>query len=143
MDDLKFKPKFIKVKKKPVLIVGQNPGRQRSGDTGVVWEGNRSAFLLEEALEDRKNIILTNVCNYQQVTPSRLKRGVSDVVDMVRDYRPRMVLCLGKLSYNESRQALNKSEMYNIQYLPHPSFVLRFYNDQVDEWIQELREIIE
>ena len=66
--EVKSKVKLIGKLKNPILIIGQNPGHNRDGThTGIVWEGNRSANLLLEAIENRQNLILTKLNLWQTI----------------------------------------------------------------------------
>ncbi len=132
--NVRFKEKAIDVTTNPVLIVGQNPGRQRKGsETCVVWEGNRSADLLAWVLDGQSNIYLTNVCNYQEITPERVAEGKGSLSRLIGDLQPSHVLCLGHWSYKHvidlQANGLIPLNLW-IAELPHPSWVARFNKDR-------------
>ena len=119
----------------PVMIIGQNPGRQRKAhQTGVVWEGNRSGDFITEVCEDYglDNVILTNVCNYQEMTAERIEEGLNDIVNMTMMFQVRKFVCLGDFAYNH----LKTIGVDPIK-LEHPSFILRF-NRNREEYINRL-----
>lgn len=127
---MKFEDKPISIFRRPVIVVGQNPGRQRKGqETGVVWEGNRSADFLMDVIEryELSNLYLTNICNYQDMTTDRLLEGVLDFIDTCVKLQPRKVVALGKIAYDTL--SVGKPPL-PVQYVPHPSFILRFNKDR-------------
>jgi uracil-DNA glycosylase len=130
VDHVKFRTKAINVKSGLTLIVGQNPGRQRNGcNTGVVWEGNRSGDYITQLLAEIQadNVYLTNVCNYQVMTAERIREGLNDIRDVILEFEPERIICLGDFSYK-----LIKSMDVNVETvkLYHPSYVLRFNRDR-------------
>lgn len=129
---VKFQVKYVGVTENPVLIVGQNPGRQRQGQqTGIVWEGNRSSDLLRWVLAGQSNYILTNVCNYREITPERVLEGLEDIMQLIRIHRPRIIICLGGYAH-VAMTNLDEVDYFEIQVrkLPHPSFIARFNKDR-------------
>lgn len=134
---IKFRDKSIGTIDHPVLIVGQNPGRQRTGEkTHVVWEGNRSADLLEWVLKSQTNIYLTNICNYQDITSGRLEEGKYDLQVLVMQLEPSKIICLGQYSYDIVSEMYKQLLLWpvgitNIRKLPHPSWIARFNKDRL------------
>lgn len=129
---VKFEIKRVGIKEHPVLIIGQNPGRQRQGEqTNIVWEGNRSSDLLRWVLSGHTNYILTNVCNYREITPDRVLEGLEDINALIRKYRPYKIICLGGYSH-VAISNLDDVDYYEIQVikLPHPSWIARFNKDR-------------
>lgn len=128
VDYRRFAEKSIGKLNHPVLIVGQNPGRQRIGQqTGIVWEGNRSADLLKWVIGTKTNIYLTNVCNYREMTPKNVEEGLYDLKVLIDDLQPKKIICLGGYAYLKVKKL---GFDIPIQKLPHPSFITRFNKDR-------------
>lgn len=135
----RFKEKSFFLGKHPVLIVGQNPGRQRKGEqTEVVWEGNRSSDLLLDVLKDQQNIYFTNVCNYQEMTPERISEGQYDLKVLIEQLEPRLIICLGAFAHL-GVVALNTD--VPVRKFLHPSFIARFNKDR-NEYKRKILEVI-
>jgi len=149
MPNEKLKIQLLNVAEHPTLIVGQNPGHNRDGThTGTVWEKNRSARLLHEAIDGRDNIILTNICNYTEITPERLSEGMFDISKLIRKYKPENIICLGEYAFRHieamcaGRMIRPSGYSIAIYKLHHPSYIARFNKDK-DEWINKVREILD
>lgn len=129
-ENVRFKEKLLDPLAVPgtVLIVGQNPGRQRRNErTQVVWEGNRSADLVNWILDGQRNVYLTNVCNYQKMTPERIEEGVHDLSVLIITLQPSVIVCLGAFAH----LAVAQLEMsYPVRKLLHPSYIVRFNKDR-------------
>jgi uracil-DNA glycosylase family 4 len=138
--DVRFKERTKgKIGDNPVLIVGQNPGRQRRGEqTNIVWEGNRSSDLLQWVIAGQDNIYLTNVCNYQEMTPERIEEGVYDLSVLISTLKPRVIICLGAFAHLAVAQLEMK---YPIRKFLHPSYIARFNKDR-DEYKRKILEAI-
>lgn len=129
---------LINVSNNPIIIVGQNPGRQRGGVTEkVCWQNNQSADLLCEAIKGRDNIILTNVCQYRDMTLGNLKKGVEDLERLIKEVKPRKVISLGTIASIKVLGILLDNPSFRVISLHHPSYVVRFNNDRT-EWINKL-----
>lgn len=146
--DIRFAEKSIgAVLNHPVLIVGQNPGRQRAGEkTHIVWEGNRSADFLMWCLQDETNIYLTNICNYQEMTPERIEEGKTDLRVLIEQLEPKRIICLGGYSYDVVSRMYRDLLLWpvgimNIHGLNHPSWIVRFNRDR-EEYKKELVDLI-
>lgn len=136
----KVEPRCIHVKGFPTIIVGQNPGHFKDGSTtGIAWEKNRSAKLLEEIIEYRQNLILTNICNYPDMTDEHLDEGGEELMLLIEKARPTKVIALGVLA-----QAFLDAQQLNCRLykLPHPSYILRF-NKNKEEYINEFRRVLD
>ena len=140
---LKFQDKQINVTTKPVMLVGQNPGKARTGpDTGIVWESNRSADLLNEIVEGISNLYLTNLVNYQIINPAVIEEGLEDLTQTIKTYSPSKIICLGGLSYRYVTKLVNDLGLdIPVFGLRHPSFIVRFNKDR-DAYANELLELI-
>lgn len=124
----KFKNKSIGVIKNPVLIVGQNPGKQRKNEqTFTVWEGNKSSDLLNYVIENQTNVYLTNVCNYQEMTPQRIEDGINDLRALIDELQPVKVICLGAFAH---LAVCTLKLNYDVKRLLHPSYIVRFQKDR-------------
>lgn len=111
--------------------MGQNPGRQRRDErTETVWEGNRSADLVNWILDGQVNVYLTNVCNYQKVTPERVEEGMYDLRILISDLKPSVIICLGAYAH---LAVASLDVKYPIRKLLHPSYIVRFNKDR-DEY---------
>lgn len=141
MEKIKFRDKSLDwyTLKPPVFIVGQCPGRQRKHEqTHVVWEGNRSSDLLEEAVEGLGDLYFTNICNYQDPTLEEVHEGMLDLERKIVKLNPRKIICLGEYAYS---RVIQLPGMEDVVKLPHPSFIMRFHKNK-QEWIQQLRKAI-
>lgn len=130
----------------PVLIIGQNPGRQRKGEeTNIVWEGNRSSDFLMYCLLDYSNIYLTNVCNYQEITRETLNEGIYDLKILIEYLQPTHIICLGKFAEKYfnliAAKGLSLEKPASVHYFAHPSYVLRF-NKDVEEYKDKIVNIV-
>jgi uracil-DNA glycosylase len=136
--EVKFNDIKFKVDKNPILIIGQNPGRQRLNEqTFNVWEGNRSSDFLKKCLRSEINYILTNVCNYQLITDERIQEGINDIVSLVDLYKPCKIICLGNFSYQHVKKVLNND--IEITKFNHPSYIVRF-NKNKETYERKLHE---
>lgn len=123
-----FRDKPIRVSKRPILVVGQNPGRQRKGgETKIVWEGNRSGDFIDELTKDLNNLYLTNVCNHLVLSNENVSVGVDHLRLIAMVLQPSKVVCLGEFAHRYVKQLMG--ELYPIVKLEHPSYVLRFNRD--------------
>lgn len=144
----KYLPLEIEVDKYPIMFVGMNPGKTRKGKySSHVWDGDTlTSNLLREAVEPYTNIVLTNVCNYQEVSEEKLNEGMNDLLQLVLRLKPRKIICLGDFAYKHVEELrMNGGEMYqryaerHVIKLPHPSYVVRF-NKNRQEYINKIRK---
>jgi uracil-DNA glycosylase len=149
MSNDKLKVNFISPKKdgKTIIIVGQNPGHNRDGtNTGTVWEKNRSARLLWSAIGESQNIILTNICNYTDMDEEKIHEGLTDLKDLMNEYKPAKVIVLGDFAYKWLKFSLYSSaykpeETVSVFKLHHPSYIARF-NKGSEEWKKKVRRLL-
>ena len=88
------------------MVVGQNPGRQRKKDqTFTAWEGNRSGDLIQQVVVGIPNLYLTNVCNYQEMTPEHMAEGYSDLRVFFSENDVKKVVCLGLFAAEHVKKA--------------------------------------
>jgi uracil-DNA glycosylase len=126
---VKFKTVWVNVADNPVIIVGQNPGRQRfSKQDFTVWSGNRSGDLLTGCLTNCDNYVLTNVCNYQDMTEQNISDGLKDLQVMISVLSPRKIICLGNFAYDY----VKSMTLVPVIKLEHPSYIARFNKDKAD-----------
>lgn len=137
----KYLPLSIEVEERPVIFVGQNPGKTRKGKySEYVWDGDtRTSNLLREAVEGYTNIVLTNVCNYQLMSTENVDEGMEDLKKMLDDLEPRKVIALGSYAYL-ALQVLKLD--FPVKRLNHPSFIVRFNRDR-EEYITKIRKELE
>lgn len=139
----KFEVKMIGVDTEPVMIIGQNPGRQRKGaETGIVWEGNRSGDFISDIIKDHEleNVILTNVCNYREMTDEGVEEGFMDICRLGEKYNVKKVICLGMVAWGVMTLE-GGAENVEVVSLPHPSYILRFNKDReayIDRLVKEI-----
>lgn len=133
---IKFEPIVTWPQNGPItMIIGQNPGRQRKdAQTFTAWEGNRSGDFINETTKDIPNLYLTNVCNYQEMTPERIAEGVSDLRTFFVENDVKKIVCLGLFA----AQYVKKAGLPVDVIMHHPSFVLRF-NKGADKYAMQLR----
>lgn len=133
----KYLPLAIEVEERPVIFVGQNPGKTRKGKYSKhVWDGDtRTSNLLREAVDGYTNIVLTNVCNYQDMSDEHLEEGLEDLRKMIEDLEPKLIVCLGGFS---RRYVLSLKPECRVVSLQHPSYVVRF-NRNRQEYINNIR----
>lgn len=138
--DVEFKDKFTSPRRNQVMIVGQNPGRQRMKEkTGIVWEGNQSADLIIEAIRGLEDdVYLTNVVNYQEMDSKRIREGIFHLKRKINRLKPRKIIALGAFSHVA---VMSIGSEVPVRKMLHPSFVVRFKKDK-QEYIKELREHI-
>jgi uracil-DNA glycosylase len=138
--NLKLKTRSIGQLDRPVFLVGINPGHNRDGThTGTVWEKNRSARLLNEAIEGLTNLYFTNVSNYTTLTDEHLREGLSDLKKDISLYKPSKIVCLGKDAFGYVSKLDAQSQIIRIA---HPSYIARFNKDK-EMWIKMLRFIVQ
>lgn len=141
----KFYPRVIGNPHGAVMIVGQNPGKQRPGEQSeIVWEGNKSADFLRDVISGFDNLILTNICNYQEVNHDRLQEGIKDIRHLVNEWHPKKIICLGVMAHEHISDMFyreKKSTPVIIEAYPHPSYILRFNKDQ-KKYRNEIRKAI-
>lgn len=136
---MKYSNRLINVGENPIIIVGQNPGRQRGGVIDpTCWKNNRSADLLLEAIDGVDNIILTNICQYRDMTKDRIQEGVDDLKTLIDEVKPSKIIFIGELAY---QKGINLCFKY---YVPsksfyHPSYINRFGKDR-EEYKRNLRK---
>lgn len=127
---MEFKDKAIYLGKRPVMIVGLAPGRQRKAEsTGICWEGNKSADLVKVCIGLRKNIIMTNVLNIyskEKITPEMLSAGRTRLLAAISLHAPRAIICLGGLAEHAVVSFKLRQKVFALK---HPSYVLRFGKD--------------
>lgn len=145
----KYQPLSIEVEERPTIFVGMNPGKTRKGKySPYVWDGDtKTSNLLREAVEGYTNIVLTNVCNYQNVTISREMEGINDLIRLMRDLEPKKVICLGDYAYKTVTKLyidlmLPDFGILNIKKFHHPSYIVRFQKDR-EEYINNIRKELE
>lgn len=138
----KVRPRLVNVSKHPIMIVGQNPGHFRDGSTtGVAWDGNRSARLLDNVIEGIDNLVLTNVCNHPIMSEENMVEGVNELRDDIIKYKPRKLICLGDISNKWVRMLFGDSKVLKIYNFQHPSYIARF-NKDVEVYKAKIREAI-
>lgn len=138
-EEVKFQDKQINVTENPVLIVGQNPGRQRNNSkTFVNWEGNRSADFLAWCIEGLDNLYLTNACNYQQMTEDRITEGSVELRAKIDVLKPKRIITLGEFA---SFIVADINPDVPITHFFHPSFMVRFNKDK-GEYKEQIRRAI-
>ena len=137
---IKFEPIITWPQNGPItIIVGQNPGRQRKdAQTYTAWEGNRSGDFISNGLRNIPNLYLTNVCNYQEMTPERVAEGYSDLRVFYSEQDVKKVICLGLFA----AEHVKKMGLPVDVIMHHPSFVLRF-NKDADAYLKRLRREIQ
>ncbi len=127
---MKFKDYEINLSKNPIIIVGQNPGRQRKNDStinGLSWNGNKSADLLFECIGDLDNLLLTNICQYQDMTEEKMYNGYIDLQKKIIKLKPKLIICLGGIAFNEVDTMDVNCDVVK---LLHPSYICRFQKDK-------------
>lgn len=143
----KYRIKIIGKIDHPTLIIGQSPGNQRKNTfDGVCWHGNKSADLLNEAIDGYSNIILTNICQYREINETNLLEGMNDIIRLIITFKPKTVLCLGNYAWeNAEKIRTNGGEIYQryakFDKLDHPSYIVRFNKDR-QQWINNLRSFL-
>ena len=137
----KYLPFEIKVSNKPIIVVGMNPGRTRiSKHSPYVWDGDTpTSNLLRKIVKPYTNIVLTNVCNYQDMSTKNVDEGMNDLAKMFKDIKPRKVICLGAYAHLAVRVLDPKCE---IRKFLHPSYVVRFKKDK-EEYTSKIRKELE
>lgn len=137
--EVKFVDRQINVTKNPVMIVGQNPGRQRkNSQTFTNWEGNRSADFLNWCIESINNLYLTNACNYQQMTEEKIIEGLVELRAKIDVLKPRKIITLGEFA---SFAIADINPDVEVEHFFHPSFMVRFNKDK-GEYRERLRKAI-
>lgn len=137
---IKFQPSLKAVGKRPILIVGERPGKQRLGTAEQkAFHGNKSGDFIEEIIKDYGNIVITNAINFQETEFESLNDlildGAYDLRQLIKKYEPKRIIALGKrarLTIDNITDNGNSSILADdcfVFYLPHPSFVLRFRKD--------------
>lgn len=117
-----------------VFIVGQCPGSQRSKDKNFkVFHGNRTGDFVEEVLQGKSNIYLTNAFNYYVWQEDDLKPYVeTGYVELKADVdrlKPRKIVCLGTAAHKQVARLKLGIPVITIK---HPSYILRFSGDKSD-----------
>lgn len=134
-----FKPKFIGPLSNPTLIVGEKPNTTRDGST-VSLVGNRTGDFVAEAIEDRTNIILTNVVNILYSGKFDRTFGVADgvleLVQLIEDYKPRKIICLGGIAEEFVNSIVSDCPKICLR---HPSWINRFRNKERLDYIKILQ----
>lgn len=132
---MRFKDRYIGVTDRPCIIVGERPGRQRTGAAnGEAFHGNRTGDFIEQLVKGKQNIILTNA--QQEYYPGRLRLnssehacGFDQLQRLIERWVPNRVICLGK--YAQTVVGLIQlPEDCSVTHLPHPSWTLRFNKPQ-------------
>lgn len=86
---IKFQLKFIGPICHPIIIVGERP------------DDHVTNFVLE-AINDKTNIILTNVVNIPYpgkfVNDTRAGDGLLELIELIEIYEPRKIICLGTVA---------------------------------------------
>lgn len=139
---ISFKTREIEVSSRPVIIIGEAPGKQRKQDQNQeVFHGNKSGDFVETAITGKKNIVLTNVIN---VFPAdfkdrtMVKTGLDELKSLIDEYKPGKIICLGKKSLHAAI-LLKLTEHNDFRYMPHPSWILRFKHKERNTYLQQLR----
>src|SRR5574343_483225 len=128
---IKYKIKKIEVTENPIIIIGMCPGKQRSNfKTGVVFEGNRTGDLVLKIIEGRKNIILTNIFNYEKEYKCKeiIRDGLLDIVYLIREHYPKKVIILGQFAKDHAMYIMKYYKIHHV-FLKHPSYIIRFNKD--------------
>lgn len=149
MNDIRYEDVFIDVTKNPTIIIGQNPGNQRKGTfNGKCWHGNRSADLLRSVIDGSENIVLTNACQYREMTDKQAEDGQYDLSVLINELQPFKIICLGNYSFNVVKHLMqngfikckNGTSM-SVYRLDHPSYIIRFNKDK-PEWEEKLKGVL-
>jgi uracil-DNA glycosylase family 4 len=138
---MKLRPKKIRITNpsKIVFIVGQNPGNKQGEDE--VFYPSRTGNLIDEVISNKDNVYLTNICNYQDLTPSNILKGLADLLNDIENLKPYKIILLGRVAkVNFERKVMKYiDESIYVVYAHHPSFVLRF-NKGKELYITNLRK---
>lgn len=138
----KFAPFFVHVEHKPVVIVGECPGKQ-SITTHICWQFNRSAnFLNSEILYQLRNLILTNISLRQEdLSESALAEGFEDLQRLILTFNPSKIILLGKtaMDYIQHIHAMWMGPIFGFK---HPSYVLRFEKKTKKQYAEIVRKAI-
>jgi len=141
---MKKKPKIFGPIDRPIIIIGEKMGRQRSGEDQYALEGNRTGDFIHEAIEGIDNLILTNVVNYYYAGnfdhTKHVGEGITDLIELFETYHPRKVICLGNISwdYTNSIRWVIENDCIVTKF-PHPSWINRFRSSNRSEYIKLLR----
>jgi uracil-DNA glycosylase len=135
----KYLPKFIEVSDNPIIIVGERPGLTRDGSQFALY-GNRTGDFVHEAIDDKKNLILTNLYNVLHEGDFDLRHvadGVLDLIELIEIYEPSLIVTLGKPAetYVQSISII-KCPIYS---MPHPSWINRFKSKYRQDYINQLK----
>lgn len=136
---VKFIDKSLGYRPGGAILVGINPGRQRLNErTGVAWEGNKSADFLLSCLDGAENILLTNVCNFQNMDRYQMVQGIRDLKWNLVAMDPGIVICLGEVPM---KVVMSLEYRFNVHKLPHPSYIVRFNKDK-KKYRDDLRKLL-
>lgn len=130
-------PKLIDVTERPVIIVGEKPGKTRV-PCQYALVGNRTGDFVAEAIEGLPNIILTNVVNilYEgNFNGLGLREGLTDLHELINTYKPRKIICLGSVA----KKYVKAPAGCMVSYMPHPSYINRFKSSERSHYIKHLR----
>lgn len=129
---MKFYDRHIEVTERPVIIVGERPGRQRKKDRNQqCFHGNRTGDFVESVIDGKINIILTNVQQEYYSGSLRLTgiehvNGFYALNSLIRKMNPRHIICLGKYAHESVMCIIHLPQDCKVTSLPHPSWTLRF-----------------
>lgn len=131
-----FKDRYIEVTERPVIIVGERPGRQRPKDSNQeCFHGNRTGDFVESVIDGMKNIILTNTqqeyySGSLRLTGTEHVNGITALTALIRKVNPKRVICLGKYAHESVMNIVHFRQDCEVTSLPHPSWTLRFNKDK-------------
>lgn len=133
---MKFKPRLIKIGLSPLLIVGDRPTKQRDEDQNYVpFHGTRVGDMIEEAVKDYENVILTYAINYtstretKKMLDDRYYEGKEDLEHLINRYKPFRILCLGRQAMDLINDLILFDENVFIYCLPSPDEIFRTRKD--------------
>lgn len=138
MTDEKYQPLAFEVEERPIIVVGQNPGKTRKGKySPYVWDGDTpTSNLLRNVVKPYTNLVLTNICNYQVMTKEHVTEGIEDLRKMIDELEPKKIICLG--SYAHLAVASLSLDVPIVKVM-HPSYIIRF-NKNREEYVKKIRK---
>lgn len=142
---VKKKPKYIGAISRPIIIVGEKMGQQRTGSDTYALEGNRTGDFVHEAIDDRENIVLTNIDNhfypgiFDHKSPT-LGIGIADLIELFEEVNPSKIITLGSIAKEYIASIVTDCEVIN---LPHPSWINRFHSKNRSQYVKQLTDALD
>ena len=136
-------PKLIGVTNRPTIIVGEKPNKTRMPTIHALI-GNLTGDFVEEAIEGKTNLILTNVVNvlyHGRFDNTYLGDGLLELLHLFETHQPKQVICLGGIAQKWVASIWRPSDCALVN-LPHPSWVNRFRNKDRIDYVQALKNCI-